>query len=93
MSVLRVNKFEASVGKSEELYEFLCSLKSYITSSKGNISYDVARDFDKEGSFLVLEKWDTIESHTNSVQNFPKEEMSSAMSLFGAPPEGRYYKI
>lgn len=93
MTVLRINKFISAKGKSVELYEFLCSLKGYINASEGNLLYEVAKDTDDEERFLVVEKWDSIESHQKSVKNFPKEEMSGAMDLFGDSPEGKYYNL
>jgi len=91
MSITRVNQFKAASGKEEKLFDFLQSLTSYITNSDGCISYEVLRDIEDQSTFLIIEKWESINAHKNSVNSFPKEEMQSAMSLFGGPPSGKYY--
>lgn len=91
MNITRVNEFQAAEGKSDELFEFLKSLIPYISSSEGCTSCEVLRNSEHPDIFIVIEKWASIESHKASVENFPKEQMQDAMSLFGAPPKGSYY--
>ncbi|MGH1539256.1 MAG: putative quinol monooxygenase [Arenicella sp.] len=91
MSVIRINKFEAAQGKADELFAFLQSLQPYISSSKGCVSCEVLRHHDDTGSFVIIEKWKSIEFHKQSLENYPKEEMQAVMSLLGAPPEGSFY--
>ena len=91
MSITRINEFQAAEDKAEELFEFLNSLTPYISSSDGCLSCEVLRSTEDQGSFVVLEKWESIEFHKKSIDKFPKEKMQAAMSLFGAPPKGGYY--
>jgi len=91
MILTRINEFEAVKGKEEELHNFLKSLVPYISSSAGCHSCEVLKNKDDNGKFVVVEKWDCIESHKKSIENFPKEEMQAAMSLFGVLPKGAYY--
>ena len=91
MSITRINKFKSAEGKETELLEFLKSLTSYITSSEGNLSYEVLQNNEDHSDFAIIERWKSIEAHRNSVDSFPKEEMLSAMSLFGGAPSGNYY--
>lgn len=92
MSITRVNEFTAAENKSEELYEFLLSLVPYISSSTGSISVDILKCCENEDDYLVIEKWDSIESHKLSVESFPTEKMQLAMPLLGGAPKGRYYQ-
>ena len=91
MSITRINEFQAAEGKEEELFLFLKSLMPYISSSQGCLSCEVLRSEEDNNSFVVLEQWESIESHKKSIANFPKEKMLSAMPLFGAPPKGGYF--
>jgi len=91
MRITRISEFQAADGKSEELFDFLKSLIPYISASEGCISCEVLRNNDNKEYFTVIEKWDSIEFHKRSIENFPKEEMQAAMNLFGAPPKGSYY--
>jgi quinol monooxygenase YgiN len=91
MGITRINEFQSAPNKEEELYVFLKSLIPYIASSEGSISCEVLRHNENTNTFLVIEKWQSIESHKKSVGEFPKEQMQAAMSLFGCPPKGGYY--
>ena len=91
MSIVRINEFQAAEGKAEELFNFLNSLIPYILSSEGCTSCEVLRSSENQGNFVVIEQWASVASHKKSVENFPKEEMQAAMSLFGTPPKGGYY--
>ncbi|MEH6348005.1 MAG: antibiotic biosynthesis monooxygenase family protein [Bermanella sp.] len=91
MSITRINEFQAAQGKSEELFIFLKSLMSYISSSAGCVSCEVLQSNDNEGSFVVIEKWDSENAHKQSIENYPKEKMAAAMPLIGAPPKGGFY--
>lgn len=91
MSITRINEFQSADGKSEKLFDFLKSLVPYISGSEGCISCEVLQNYDMPHSFAVIEKWESIDLHKKSIENFPKEEMQAAMDLFGAPPKGNYY--
>lgn len=91
MMITRINEFQAAEGKADELFLLLTSLIPYISSSDGCISCEVLRHQDKEDRFVVIEKWDSIESHKKSIENYPQEAMQAAMPLFGAPPKGDFY--
>ena len=92
MNITRINTFQAAETKASELFSFLQSLLPYISSCHGCISCEVLADVEDSGEFVVLEVWDSIESHKKSVQNFPKDEMQKAMALFAGAPKGRYYR-
>lgn len=92
MAITRVTEFKAASGKSDELFDFLRSLKTYITSSESCESCRVLRSFEDEGKFIVIEEWDSAESHQKSVEGYPEEEMQAAMDLIRAPPKGRFYQ-
>ncbi len=91
MSIARINEFQAAEGKAEELFSFLKSLMSYISSSAGCESCEVLQSSDNESLFVVIEKWDSENSHKKSLEKYPKEKMAAAMPLIGAPPKGGFY--
>lgn len=92
MSITRLNEFQAAEGKADELFVFLKSLIPYISSSEGCSSCEVLRGQESTDTFIVIEKWESIEAHKLSIENYPKEEMQAAMPLFGAPPKGSFYR-
>lgn len=91
MSITRINHFQAAAGKADELFTFLKSLEPYITSSQGCTYCEVLKSDDKSDQFVVIEKWASIEAHKNSIDNFPKDQMQAAMTLFAKPPESGFY--
>ena len=90
-TVVRINEFTCAEGKSDELFNFLKSLIPYISNSEGCISCEVLQQQDDITQFVVIEKWMTVEFHTQSIANFPKDKMAAAAVLFSAPPKGRYF--
>lgn len=91
MAIFRLNEFTSAEGQSNALHLFLTSLIPYISSSEGCISCEVLTQQDDASSFVVIEKWESIECHVKSIAEFPKEKMLAAMPLFGAQPVGRYF--
>ena len=93
MSITRIYEIGAAEGKAEELYDFLKSLVPHITSSDGCSSCEVLRNNDDRDNFVFIEKWESIEHHKKSAENFPKEKLKSAKHLFGKPPKSSYYSV
>lgn len=91
MSLTRINEFTAAEDKADELFAFLKELSHYISTSAGCASCEVLRSDNDRKAFVVIEKWDSAESHQASLDNYPKEKMAEAMPLFGAPPKGGFY--
>lgn len=91
MSITRINHFTAAPRKCEELLTFLQSLVPYISGSLGCIACEVLRQHDNNDKFVVIEKWQDVESHQQSLANFPADDMQAAMVLFGQPPSGAAY--
>lgn len=92
MAITRINEFKAVAGKAEQLHAFLKDLIPYISSSAGCQSCEVLVSSEDDHSFVVLEKWQSVDDHQQSVENFPKEQMSAVMPLLGAVPKGVYYQ-
>lgn len=93
MTILRVTEFIASPENVDDMFQFLKSLKPYITSSKGCLGIEIARNIETPEKCIVIEKWDNTKSHQESVAHFPKDKMALAMPLFKTPPTGNYYSF
>lgn len=91
MELTRINEFQAAQGKADELLGFLNSLSGYISSSKGCSGCEILQNSDDSNIIVVIERWDSKESHQQSLDNYPKEKMAEAMPLIGAPPKGQFY--
>ena len=92
MTITRVTNFYAAKEKEEELFKLLNSIMPYINNSEGCNDAQLLESSDETGHFVVIEQWQSIEHHQQSVANFPKEKMQSAMTLMDKPPQGGYFK-
>ncbi|QYJ86269.1 antibiotic biosynthesis monooxygenase [Shewanella mesophila] len=90
--LVRIGEFQAAVGQGDALHQFLLSLTDYIKGSSGCLAYEVLRQSDDSQAFVVIERWASQADHQASVAGFPVADMQAAMSLFAAPPTGRYYQ-
>jgi quinol monooxygenase YgiN len=92
MSVTRFNEFRARAGKIDGLREFLVSILPGISSFGGCQSCQLLQSHDDPTRFVVVEVWDSIESHQASVKDIPPEMFASVMELLDGPPLGEYFR-
>lgn len=91
MSVTRINKFIAAVGKAQELITNFRFIIEYIKSSEGNISCEMMTNSGDKNEIVILEVWESIEDHKKSLEEFPKEKMGPIMKLISSTSSGNYY--
>ena len=91
MSVTRINDFRAKEGKTEALRAFLGQIIPSIASSKGCLSCKLLQSQDSLSRFVVLEVWDSVESHKAAVNDIPPEMFMTVMELVDGRPSGEYF--
>ena len=91
MSITRINYFEAKVGAEQQLYEFLQSVIAVIKECSGCLGCQLLRNTESAGSIVIIEQWDSVESHQKAANEIPKEKLKEAFALFAKPPSGTYY--
>jgi len=89
LPITRISRFVPLEGKSVELFNFLNSLSLNTIASKGCLSCELLKNKDMS-EFIILEKWDEIQSHINHMKISPIEDMY-IIHLLGATPESQYY--
>jgi quinol monooxygenase YgiN len=77
----------------EELREFLRSIMPLIKSSKGCESVLLYQSQDEPAKFLMVEVWDSLESHQASVKNIPPQKLGEIRPLLAASPSGSYFDL
>ncbi|MEO7328420.1 MAG: antibiotic biosynthesis monooxygenase family protein [Minicystis sp.] len=92
MAITRINHFEAKPGAEEKLYAFLQSVIETIRGCEGSLSCRLLRSTESPEKLAIIEEWESIESHQAAAKAIPKERMAEAMTLFGKPPSGMYYR-
>lgn len=92
MTVTRINDLRAKEGKAEALRAFLGPIIPSIASSKGCLSCKLLQSQDSPSRFVVLEVWDSVESHKAAVKDIPPEMFASVTELLDGRPSGEYFR-
>ena len=91
MSVTRINEFRAHEGSGDTLRERVRSIVPMIESSNGCLSCQLLQGQEDPTRILVIEVWESIETHQASLKNVPREVFHETMKLLAEPPTGAYY--
>lgn len=93
MSIARIGETQARPESIQQLREFLRSIMPLIRSSKGCESVQLFQSHDDAAKFLMVEVWDSVESHQASVKNIPQEKLGEIRSLLAGSPSGSYFHL
>jgi len=93
MSISRIGEIQAKPELTGDLRDFLISIMPIIKSSEGCESVQLYQSQDDATKFIVIEVWDSVESHQASVKNIPPEKLSEIRPLLAASPSGNYYSL
>ena|SRR3990172_6677100 len=93
MTVTRIGEVQAKPELTETLRDFLISIMPMIKSSQGCESVQLFQSQDDATKFIMIEVWDSIESHQASVKNIPPEKLAKIRPLLASPPSGNYYEL
>jgi quinol monooxygenase YgiN len=93
MSISRIGEVQAKPELVNELREFLLSILPGIQASAGCESVHLYQNEDDPSRFLMIEVWDSVESHRASVKNIPSEQLGEIRLLLATSPSGSYFKL
>ena len=93
MSISRIGETQAKEGSIEALRDFLISIMPMIKSSKGCESVQLYQNQDDPLKFMMIEAWDSSESHQASVKNIPPEKLGEIRPLLAGSPSGSYFNL
>ena len=93
MTISRIGDVQAKEGLTEELRDFLLSIMPGIRSSEGCKSVHLYQSADDPSKFVMIEVWDSVESHRASVKNIPPEKLGEIRPLLATSPSGSYFKL
>lgn len=93
MNVSRIGEVQAKPELTENLRAFLLSILPMIKSSEGCESVQLYQSQDDPSKFIVIEVWDSVESHQKSVKNIPSEKLGEIRPLLADSPSGNYYRL
>lgn len=92
MSVARIGQVQAKEELADQLKEFLISIIPAIQSSAGCESVQLYQSQDDMSKFMMIEMWDSVESHQASVKSIPAEKLGEIQPLLADSPSGSYFK-
>lgn len=93
MSILRIGEVQAKPESIKELRDFLISIMPGIKSSEGCESVQLYQKEDDPSKFIMIEVWDSVESHQASVKNIPPEKLGEIRPLLATSPSGSYFRL
>jgi quinol monooxygenase YgiN len=93
MSVMRIGEVQAKAEMVEALRDFLISIIPMIKASEGCESCQLLQREDDTTTFVIIEVWDSVQSHHASVNNIPPEKLGEIRPLLASPPKGAYYGV
>lgn len=93
MAVARIGEVQAKPELTEELREFLISIMPGIEESAGCESVHLYQSEEDPSKFMVIEVWDSVESHQASVKNIPPEKLGEIQPLLATSPSGSYFRL
>jgi quinol monooxygenase YgiN len=91
VSVTRIGEVQAREELTDALREFLMSILPTIKASKGCESCELLQSQDDPTKFVIIEVWDSVESHKASVNNIPPEMIGQIRPLLAGSPSGAYF--
>jgi quinol monooxygenase YgiN len=91
MAITRINNFEAKAGSEQALYKFLQSVISIVKECSGCQDCQLLRSIENPANLVIIEQWDSVESHQKAASTIPPEKLKDAFELFANPPSGHYY--
>ncbi len=91
MAITRINHFEAKHERQSELGAFLESIIGLVKTSAGCISCQLLRALDAPTKFVIVEVWDSVDSHQAAAKIVPVAKIQEIMPLLASPPAGAYF--
>ena len=93
MSIYRIGSFQARPDLLQEMQDFLASIMTLIKSAEGCEAVQLFQNQEDPTKFTMIEIWDSVKSHRESVKNIPPEKLAEIGPLLAAAPSGHYYNL
>jgi len=93
MAVARIGEVQAKPGLTEELRDFLVSIMPGIRESAGCEFVQLFQSEEDPSKFMMIEVWDSVESHQASMKNIPPEKLGEIRPLLANSPSGSYFQL
>jgi quinol monooxygenase YgiN len=92
MAITRLNHFEAKAGRGADLRRFLSGVIGIVRGCAGCVSCELLESVDHPDRLVIVEVWESVEAHQAAARAIPPGMLKQAVTLFGAPVTGAYYR-
>lgn len=93
-SIIRMGELRAREGKEAALHAFIARvIVPALQTADGCRSCHVWVSDGYPGRFLIIEEWDSVESHRASAQAIDPSDIRAIMELLDDSPAGHYYRV
>jgi quinol monooxygenase YgiN len=93
MSVYRIGEMISKPEVVNEMREFLMSIMAVIKASPGCESVQMYQSQADPGKFMMIEVWNSVESHQASVNTISPEDLAQIRPLLNSAPTGAYFDL
>lgn len=93
MSIARIGETQAKPEAIEDLRSFLQSIMPGIQATKGCESVTLYQSQEDPTRFIMIEIWDSIESHKAAVMDISPEDIAKIRTLLASAPGGGYFDL
>lgn len=93
MSIYRIGETQAKPESIQKLRDFLLSIMPGIKGSPGCESVQLYQNPGDPTKFIMIEVWDSVESHRASVKDIPAELIAQIRPMLASAPRGEYFEL
>jgi quinol monooxygenase YgiN len=91
VSVVRINEFQATESRRDELRAVLQSILSTVRAADGCLSCQLLESESDPQKFVVIESWCSRDAHQAAASRLSGDELRRAMTLVADLPRAGYY--
>jgi quinol monooxygenase YgiN len=91
VSVVRINEFQATESRRDELRAVLQSILSTVRTSAGCLSCQLLESDSDPQKFIVIESWCSRDAHQAATSRISGDELRRAMTLVADLPRAGFY--
>ena len=91
MDITRISQFRAHEGQGDALRDHFRPFLPAIAATEGCRSCQLLQDEEDPTRIVIIETWESIEAHKESLKRIPPSAMEDTMKLLAERPAGSYY--
>lgn len=91
MTIARTYILHAKEGQDAVLETELRNLAAAVGAFPGSKGTELLRDAGNERRFILIEKWDSVDAHKATQEQFKALQLKPMMEALDGPPDSSYF--